>query len=149
MSLFDQINSDIKDAMRAKEKEKLNALRNIKKMLIEAKTAKGGSDELADDVAQKVIMKLAKQGRDAADIFKSQDREDLAEEELAQVAVYEAYLPEQMSDEELTAAVKAIIEKSGATSMQDMGKVMGMASKELAGKADGKAISVKVRELLA
>ncbi len=148
MSLFEQINEDIKSAMKAREKEKLEALRNIKKYFIEAKTAKGGSDELSDDVALKVIQKLAKQGRDSARIYKEQGRDDLYTQEMAQVNVLEVYLPEMMGDEELTVAVKAIIEKTGATSMQEMGKVMGIASKKLAGKADGKAIADKVKALL-
>jgi len=148
MNLFDQVNADIKAAMLAREKDKLNALRNIKKAFIEAKVAKGAGEELLDDDALKVIMKLAKQGKDSADIYKNQNREDLYEDEMAQVNVYESYLPEQMSDEELTEAIKAIIEKTGAESMKDMGKVMGLATKQLSGKADGKVISDKVRRLL-
>jgi len=148
MSIFDQINGDIKAAMLAREKVKLEALRGIKKALIEAKTAKGGSNELSDDAAIKIILKLAKQGKDSATVYKQQGREDLFEVEMSQVEVFEKYLPEQMSDEELTAAVKSIIEEVGATSMKEMGQVMGLATKVLAGKADGKAISVKVKELL-
>lgn len=148
MALFDQINNDIKEAMKAREKDKLEALRGIKKVMIEAKTAKGADADLSDDEALKIISKLAKQGNDSANIYKEQGRADLYEAEMAQVAIFEKYLPEKMSDEELEAAVKTIIEEVGATSMKDMGKVMGIASKKLAGKADGAAISVKVRGLL-
>lgn len=148
MNLFDQISEDIKAAMLARDKEKLEALRNIKKVLIEAKTAKGGNEDLPDDVAVKAIAKLAKQGNDSAEIYKQQNRMDLYEPEMAQVRIYESYLPKQMSDEELTAAISEIIKKTGAASMKDMGKVMGMASKELSGKADGKLISEKVKSLL-
>ncbi len=148
MAIFDQINNDIKTAMKAREKEKLEALRGIKKVMIEAKTAKGAGADLSDDEALKIISKLAKQGNDSATIYKQQGREDLYEMEMAQVAIFKEYLPEQMSDEQLTDAVKTIIEEVGATSMKDMGKVMGIASKKLAGKADGAAISVKVRGLL-
>ncbi len=148
MSLFDQINNDIKEAMKAREKEKLEAIRGIKKVMLEAKSAKGAGAELSDEEALQIISKLAKQGSDAAAIFKQQGREDLYEQEMAQVAVYEQYLPAKMSDEELSAVVKAIVEEVGATSMKDMGKVMGIASKKLAGQADGKDISAKVKELL-
>ena len=148
MNLFDQISEDIKQAMLARDKEKLEALRNIKKVLLEAKTAKSGAEDLDDDVAIKAIAKLAKQGKDSAEIYKQQNRMDLYEPEMVQVKIYENYLPKQMSDEELTAAINAIIEKSGATSIKEMGKVMGIASKELAGKVDGRLISDKVKSLL-
>ncbi len=148
MALFEQINNDIKTAMKAREKEKLQVLRNIKKVMLEAKTAKGATAELSDEEVIKIISKLAKQGSDSAKIYKEQNRDDLFEQEMAQVAVLEEYLPEKMSDEELTAEVKAIIDQVGATTMKDMGKVMGIASKKLAGKADGKDISIKVRALL-
>jgi uncharacterized protein YqeY len=148
MSLFEQISEDIKTAMLARDKERLEALRNIKKVLIEAKTAKAGTEDLPDEVAVKAIAKLAKQGQDAADIYKQQNRTDLYDAEMAQVRIYETYLPKQMSDEELSAAIAQIIEKVGATSLKDMGKVMGPASKELSGKADGKMISEKVKQLL-
>ncbi len=148
MSLFDQINADLTTAMKAREKEKTAALRNIKKVLIEAKTA-SSSHELDDTEVIKIIQKLAKQGTDSANLYKEQGREDLAAEEMVQVAVFEDYLPKKLTDEELTAAVKAIIEKTGASSIKEMGKVMGMASKELAGKADGKDIADKVKALLA
>lgn len=149
MALFDQINDDIKAAMKAREKVKLEALRGIKKVMIEAKTAKSAGAELSDDESLKIISKLAKQGNDSATIYKEQGREDLYETEIAQVEIFESYLPAKMSDEDLTAAVEAIIAQLGATSMKDMGKVMGMASKKLAGQADGSAISVKVKALLA
>lgn len=148
MALFDQINNDIKEAMKAREKEKLEALRGIKKVMLEAKTAKSAGAELSDDEALKIISKLAKQGSDAAAIFKQQNRVDLYEQEMAQVKIFETYLPEKMSDEALTEAVKAIIAETGASSMKDMGKVMGIASKKLAGQADGKDISAKVKTLL-
>lgn len=149
MALFDQINDDIKAAMKAREKEKLEALRGIKKVMIEAKSAKGAGSELSDDDALKIISKLAKQGSDSAAIYKEQGRADLYDAEMVQIAVFENYLPEKMSNADLSEAVEAIIAEVGATSMKDMGKVMGIASKKLAGKADGSAISVKVRALLA
>lgn len=148
MSLFEQVNNDIKAAMKAREKAKLEALRGIKKVMIEAKTAKGGNDELSDDEALKIISKLAKQGSDSAAIYKEQGREDLFEAEMEQVALFESYLPEKMSDEEIAAAVKEIVDEVGASSMKDMGRVMGIASKKLAGKADGSAISVHVKKIL-
>jgi uncharacterized protein YqeY len=149
MALFEQISEDIKKAMLARNQMELNALRGVKKEFLEAKTAKGGSGELTDDAAIKILQKMAKQGKDAAIIFKEQNREDLAEEYLKQVAVYERYLPKQMSEDELDAAIRAIVEQVGATSPKDMGKVMGVASKQLSGKADGRAISEKVKQLLA
>lgn len=136
-------------AMKAKDHVRLSALRNIKKCIIEAKTSGVAVDELPDADVVKIITKLAKQGADSAELYKSQNRQDLADEELGQVAVMQEYLPKQLSDEELTEAVKVIIAKVGATSMKEMGKVMGIASKELAGKADGKAIADKVKQLLA
>jgi len=148
MALFDQINNDMKAAMKARDKVKLEALRNIKKVMLEARAAKGAGSELTEDESLKIISKLAKQGADSAAIYKEQGREDLADQEMAQVKVFESYLPAKMSDEELTAAVKEIIEETGASSMKDMGKVMGIASKKLAGKADGKEIAAKVKSLL-
>lgn len=148
MALFDQINEDLKAAMKAREKEKLEALRNIKKVMLEAKTAKGSGTELDDTEAIKIISKLAKQGSDSAKIYQEQGRTDLYDQEMAQVAVFESYLPAKLSDDELEAVVKNIIEETGASSMKDMGKVMGIASKKLAGKADGKEISEKVKKLL-
>jgi len=148
MALFDQINDDIKAAMKAREKEKLQALRNIKKVMIEAKSAVGADAILEDGDVLKIISKLAKQGMDSATIYRQQNREDLYEQEMLQVAVFETYLPAKLSDEELTIIVKSVIDELGATSIKDMGKVMGMASKKLAGQADGKDISAKVKSLL-
>lgn len=148
MNLFDQISEDIKKAMLARNHAETEALRGIKKEFLEAKTAKGGNGELTDEMAVKIIQKMSKQVRDAATIFKEQNRMDLADEYLAQVAIYERYLPAQMSDSELEAAVRAIIEQVGAVSLQDLGKVMGVASKQLAGKTEGRLISEKVKQLL-
>lgn len=149
MALFDQISKDIIAAMKAKDKVRLEALRNVKKLFLEAKTAPGANDELTDDAALKILAKLAKQGKDTAALYTSQNREDLANEELTQVAVIEEYLPKQLSEEELKAAIQKIIEETGASSPKDMGKVMGVATKTLAGKAEGKAISTVVKALLA
>lgn len=149
MALFDQISNDIKEAMKARDKVRLETLRNIKKYFLEAKTAPGANDTLTDEAAMKIIQKLAKQGKDSATLYQSQGREDLASEELAQVAVIEEYLPKQMSAKELETAIKEIIGTIGATSMKDMGKVMGIATKQLAGKAEGAAISALVKKLLA
>jgi hypothetical protein len=148
MNLFDQINEDLKSAMKAREKEKLEAIRNIKKVLLEAKAAKGANAELDDQEVMKVISKLAKQGQDSANIYKEQARPDLYEAEMAQVKVYEQYLPKKLSDDELAAAIQEIIASVGASGMKDMGKVMGVASKQLAGKAEGKDIADKVKSLL-
>ena len=148
MDLFDVISNDIKEAMKAKDKVKLETLRNVKKFFLEAKTAPGANDTLTDDAALKIMQKLVKQGKDSAAIYQGQGRTDLAEAELAQVAVLEAYLPKQMSNEELEAALKEIIAEVSAVGPQDMGKVMGVAPKKLAGKAEGRAISAKVKELL-
>lgn len=148
MTIFEQVNNHIKNAMKAREKEKLQALRNIKKVMIEAKAAKGANAELTDDESLKIISKLAKQGNDSAAIYKEQNRPDLYEQEMEQVKVYESYLPARLSDTELTEKVQDIIANTGATSMKDMGKVMGIATKELAGQADGKEIAAKVRSLL-
>ena len=147
--LFDQISNDIKEAMKARDKVRLETLRNVKKVFLEAKTAPGANDELTDEAAIKIIQKLAKQGRDAAAIYQEQGRADLAGDELAQVTVLEDYLPKQMSAEELTAALQEIIAQVGAAGPQDMGKVMGVATKQLAGRAEGRAISARVKELLA
>ena len=148
MSLFDQISNDIKEAMKAKDKGRLETLRTVTTVFLDAKTAPGADDTLTDDAALKLIQKLVKQGKDSAEIYKGQGREDLAEGELAQVAVLEVYLPKQMSEAELEAALKEIIAEVGATSAKDMGKVMGTATKRLAGQAEGRAISAKVKELL-
>lgn len=149
MNLFDKVSGDIKTAMLARDKVRLEALRGIKKEFLEAKTAKGGDGELSDDAALKILAKMVKQRKESASIYTEQNREDLAGEELAQAAIIEEYLPKQLSEEELTAALKEIIARVGATSAKEMGKMMGTATKELAGKAEGKAISAKVRELLA
>lgn len=149
MSLFDQISEDIKKAMLAKDKVALDALRGIKKEFLEAKTAKGGDGELHDDKALQILQKMVKQRKESAQMFVDANRPELAEDELAQCKIIEQYLPAMMSEEELTAALKEIIAQVGATSPQDMGKVMGVATKQLAGKAEGKAINLKVRELLA
>lgn len=149
MSLEQTISKEIMEAMKAKNPVRLNALRNAKKYILEAKTAGPGIEELSDAEVLKIISKLAKQGTDSAAIFVQQNRQDLADEELAQVTVYREFLPAQLSDEELTAEVRAIIAETGAASVKEMGKVMGIASKRLAGRAEGKDISDKVRELLA
>lgn len=149
MNLFDQISADIKAAMLAKDKVRLETLRGIKKEFLEAKTAKGADGELSDETATRIMTKMVKQRRETAEIYASQNRPELAENELAEAAVIEEYLPKQLTDEELTAELKKIIAETGATSQREMGKVMGVASKALAGRADGRAISAKVKELLA
>ena len=149
MNLFDQVSNDIKSAMLAKDKVRLEALRGIKKEFLEAKTAKGADGELTDDMAMKILAKMVKQRKESAQIYTEQNRPDLAEPELAEAAVIETYLPKQMTEEELTEALKAIIAQVGATTPQEMGKVMGVATKQLAGRADCRAISAKVNELLA
>ena len=148
MALFDQISKDIISAMKAKDKVRLEALRNVKKLFLEAKTAPGANDELSDADALKILSKLVKQGKDAAALFKEQGREYLATEELQQVTVFEEYLPKQMDEAELTEAIKAIITEVNATSAKDMGKVMGIATKQFAGRAEGKTISTIVKQLL-
>ena len=148
MSLFDQVSGDIITAMKAKDKVTLEALRNIKKVFIEAKTAPGANDTLTDADALKIMQKLVKQGKDSAGVYAGQGRQDLADAELAQVAVIERYLPKQMSAEELENVLKEIIAEVGAAGPKDMGKVMGVASKRLAGKAEGRAISEAVKRLL-
>ena len=149
MEMFDRISNDIKDAMKAKDKVRLETLRNIKKVFLEAKTAPGANDTLTNDAAMKIMQKLVKQGKDSATLYNEQGRADLAEAELAQVAVIETYLPKQMSAEELEAALKASIAEVGAEGPKDMGKVMGTATKKLAGLAEGRAISAMVKQLLA
>ncbi len=148
MALFDQISNDIKAAMIARDKVRLETLRNIKKVFLEAKTAPGANDTLEDADAMKILQKLAKQGRESATTFVQQGRQDLADAELAQVGVIDEYLPKPLSEEEIEKTVKEIITQSGASSMKDMGKVMGMASKQMAGKADGGTISAIVKRLL-
>ncbi|MDR0429165.1 MAG: GatB/YqeY domain-containing protein [Tannerellaceae bacterium] len=148
MSLFDKISDDIKAAMLAKDKVRLQALRGVKKEFLEAKTAKGGNGELSDEAAAKILQKMVKQRKESAEIFKSQSREDLAENELAEVAAIEIYLPKQMSAEEVETVLKEIIAQVGAEGPKDMGKVMGTATKALSGKADGRVISEIVKKLL-
>ena len=134
--------------MRAKDKEKLESLRAIKAALLLEKTQKGGAEKISEEAEIKILQKLVKQRKDSAQIYTEQDRTDLAEKELSEAKIIEAYLPEQMSDEELTNVIQKIINEVSAKSMADMGKVMGRASKELAGKAEGKAIADKVKSLL-
>lgn len=148
MDLFEKVSEDIKTAMKAKDKVALETLRNVKKFFLEAKTAAGASDTLTDADALKIMQKLVKQGKDSAAIYVGQGRQDLADAELAQVHVIEAYLPKQMSTEELETELKALIAQVGATGPKDMGKVMGVASKALAGKAEGRMISETVKKLL-
>jgi hypothetical protein len=148
MTLADKINNDLKEAMKAREKVKLETLRNIKKVILEAKSAKGAGSELGDDEVLKIIAKLAKQGKDSATIYKQQNRQDLFDQEMEQVAIFENYLPAKLSKEELMQKVKEIIDELGASTMKDMGKVMGLASKKLAGLADGKDISAVVKNML-
>lgn len=148
MALFEQISEDIKSAMKARDKVRLETLRNIKKVFLEAKTAPGANDTLEDADALKIIQKLAKQGRESATTYAEQNRQDLADTELAQVAVIEEYLPRQLSEAEIEAEVREIIAATGASSMKDMGRVMGQASKKMAGKADGRVISTVVKRLL-
>jgi len=148
MTIFEQINNDIKDAMRAKDRDKLDALRAVKSALLLAATDKGSNGEVDDATALKIIQKLVKQRRDSEAIFTEQGRADLAESEKLQANIIEAYLPKQMSEDELRGKVSETISKTGASSIKDMGKVMGILSKELAGKADGKMLADLVKELL-
>jgi uncharacterized protein YqeY len=148
MNLFDTVSNDIKTAMLAKDKIRLEALRGVKKEFLEAKTAKGSEGDLSDETAVKIIQKMVKQRKDSATIYSEQNRPELAEKELAEVAVLEDYLPKQMSPEELEASIQAIIAQVSATSAKDMGKVMGVATKSLAGKTEGRLISETVKRLL-
>lgn len=148
MNLFDQVSEDIKKAMLAREKVRLEALRGVKKEFLEAKTAKGANGELSDEAAVKIMVKMVKQRKESAKIYQENNRQELADNELAEAAVIEEYLPKQLSAEELEAELKAIIAETGATSAREMGKVMGVATKRLAGRAEGKLISAKVKELL-
>lgn len=148
MALFEQVSNDIKAAMIARDKVRLETLRNIKKVFIEAQTAPGANENLADEDAMKILQKLAKQGRESANTYTQQGRQDLADAELAQVSIIDEYLPKPLSEEEIEAEVKAIIAETGATGMKEMGKVMGLASKKMAGKADGSLISGIVKKLL-
>lgn len=148
MSLFDRVSEDIKKAMLARDKESLEALRGIKKEFLEAKTAKGATGELADDAALKILAKMIKQRKESAQIYQEQNRPELAEAELVQARVIEQYMPQQLSADELKARLADIIARTGAAGPKDMGRVMGVASKELAGLAEGRAISATVKELL-
>lgn len=148
MNLFDQISEDIKKAMLAREKVRLEALRGVKKEFLEAKTAKGANGELTDDTAVKIMVKMVKQRKESAKIYEDNNRPELAENELAEAAVIEEYLPKQLSAEELEAELRVIIAETGAEGPKDMGKVMGVATKRLTGRAEGKLISAKVKELL-
>lgn len=148
MSLSKNIVEEIKNAMRAKDKVRLEALRGIKSAIMLAQTEKGAGTELGDEEELKILTRLQKQRKDSISIYEEQGRQDLADEEKAQLAVIEGFLPKAMTEEELAEYLNALISEIGASGPQDMGKVMGRASKELTGKADGKTISAKVRELL-
>ena len=148
MNLFDKVSEDIRKAMPAREKVRLEALRGAKKEFIEAKTAKGANGELSDENAIKILVKMVKQRKESARIYQENNRQELADNELAEAAVLEEYLPGQLSPEELDAELRAIMAETGATGPRDMGKVMGLASKRLAGRAEGRAISEAVKKLL-
>jgi uncharacterized protein YqeY len=148
MSLKQQIDNGIKQAMLAKNKEELEALRSIKSMILLAETEKSGTGEISVETENKLLMKAAKQRKESADIFQKENREDLAKRELFQLEVISRFLPKQLSEEEIKVELKNIIEQVGAKGPQDMGKVMGTATKQLAGKADGKVISDLVKKLL-
>ncbi len=148
MSLELKINEDIKQAMLARDKEKLEALRAVKSALLLAKSEKGGDGTVDEDAEIKILQRLVKQRRETAEIYTAKERKDLADIELFQASIIQHYLPEQMSDEELSSIIKEVITETGATSVKDMGKVMGLAAKKLAGKADNKAISEKVKQML-
>lgn len=149
MNLFDQVSEDIKKVMLARDTVALEALRGIKKEFLEAKTAKGSDGTLPDDKAMAILAKMIKQRKESADIYTQQNRPELAAEENAQAEVIARYMPKALTDQELTDVLRDIIARVGATSPKEMGKVMGVASKELAGRADGRVISARVRELLA
>lgn len=148
MDLFEKVSEDIKAAMKARDKVRLETLRNIKKVFLEAKSAPGAADTLSDDAALKIIQKLAKQGRETARTYADNGRQDLADAEQAQVSVLEEYLPKPLTEAEIEAVVRDIISQTGASGMKDMGKVMGTASRQMAGKAEGGVISGIVRRLL-
>ena len=148
MRVSERIDADIKAAMLAREKDKLEALRAIKAAILLARTEKGGSDTISDETEVKILRKLLSQREEAAEIYKQQNREDLWKKEVAESGFISAYLPAMMSEEEITTVVRKIINESGASSAAEFGKVMGMASKALAGKADNKIISAKIREIL-
>lgn len=148
MKLDNIIDSEIKKAMLAKDRTRLDVLRAIKKEFIETKTAKNANGEISDEAETAIIQRMVKQRKESADIFTTQKREDLAKDEIEQLAILQEYLPEQLTAEELEAEISSIISTVGASSMKEMGKVMGIASKQLAGKAEGKAISDMVKKLL-
>lgn len=148
MSLENTINSDIKAAMLAKDKKKLESLRAVKAAILLAKTEKSASTELGDDAEIKILQRLVKQRKDSGELYKSQGREDLAEDEFSQVAYIEKYLPQQMDESEVRNVIAEIISTTGAAGMKDMGKVMGIATKKLAGQAENKLVATIVRELL-
>lgn len=148
MNLFDQVSEDIKKAMLAREKVRLEALRGAKKEFLEAKTAKGANGELSNEAATKILVKMVKQRKESAKIYTENNRQELADNELAEAAVLEEYLPKQLSAEELEKEIAAIISETGATGPKEMGKVMGVATKRLAGRAEGRAISEMVKTLL-
>ncbi len=148
MNIFDRISEDIKSAMKSQEKERLEALRAIKSQLLLLKTSAGGKDEISEEEGIKAMQKMVKQRNDSAEIYKSQNRLDLYEKEIKEISFIEEYLPKQLNDQELTDILKAVISSVGATGIKDLGKVMGIASKELAGKADGKRISETAKNLL-
>lgn len=149
MDLFTQVSSDIRTAMKAHDKVRVETLRNMKKVFLEAKTAPGADDTLDDAQALKILAKLVKQGEESAATYRQAGRQDLAEEELAQVAVIREYLPQPLTEAEIESQVKDIIAQTGVTDIKGMGRVMGIASKQMAGRADGKVISSIVRKLLA
>jgi len=148
MSLKQQIDADIKKAMLAKNKEELEALRSIKSLILLAETEKGGADDITSEAEKKLLMKAAKQRKESAEIFQQQNRQDLAERELLQLEVINRYLPKQLSEDEIQSTLLDVIKEVGAKGPQDMGKVMGAATKRLAGQADGKVISELVKKLL-
>ena len=148
MSLKQQIDADIKKAMLSKNKEELEALRSIKSLILLAETEKGSTEEITSETEKKLLMKAAKQRKESADIFEQQNRRDLADRELLQLGVINRYLPKQLSDDEIKSALLSVIKEVGASGPQDMGKVMGLATKKLAGQADGKVISEQVKKLL-
>ncbi|MEX1238602.1 MAG: GatB/YqeY domain-containing protein [Cyclobacteriaceae bacterium] len=148
MGLKQQIDAEIRKAMLSKNKEELEALRSIKSLILLAETEKGGSDDISPETEKKLLMKAAKQRKESAEIFEKQDRKDLADRELLQLEVINRYLPKQLSEEEIKSALLIVIKEIGASGPQDTGKVMGVATKKLAGQADGKLISELVRKLL-
>ena len=148
MSLKDTINNGVKEAMKAKDQDRLRTLRAIKSAILLAETESGAKAELSQDDEMKILLKLAKQRKDSAETYKSQNRDDLYETEIKELHILEEFLPKQLTEQELTEKLKNIISSTGASSSKDMGKVMGIATKELAGLADGKIISTKVKELL-